>query len=413
MNFSTNILNKHIAAVHSKASFSMVQHKAINLLIKNAENKIDHDINHVLSIKSLLQGLGWASSSNSTELIRACLEGLVKTTIEWNILSRDKKNKWTISTLLASASIKGGEVFYTFSLPLRSLLKNPNLYARLDLNVQKLFNSKHSMPLWEYISGELSSKKVNSITTEWLSYSDFLKLNNLENSIYINRYALFLERVVEKSINEINEVSDLHASYEVLSERKKVTHIRFMAQKKMIPLIEIGEGETEECRDDSLIKSLSSIGLSLTYIDEILENQSEKSIKNALDFCESELAVPDNTIKNPVAYFKKALREEWVLPETVKNRLETNTCLQKGESCFERIENLEESESCKSFRKAVLKQLGETLYISWIEPARLKEENGQLIFESSRFNCDWVESRYAQEFKQPMKLIFQPELEIA
>ena len=50
-----------------------------------------------------------------------------------------------------------GVFTYAYSPELRRRLHNPAMYARLDLNMQKQFNSKHALALWELCSDYLGS----------------------------------------------------------------------------------------------------------------------------------------------------------------------------------------------------------------------------------------------------------------
>lgn len=401
MNVVANILNKHLGAVHNSSPLSFVQRKAINILLKNADKEIHADIEHKISMRELMLGIGWNTASKTPENLKECLNELVSIKIQWNIFEADKKSKWVTSTLLASAAIKDGYVYYSYSLPLRALLSRPNVYAKLDLGIQKLFRVKYSMLIWEYISGELSSKKKDMIITQWLTYEQILKLTYLENTAYEKRYSLFLERVLEKSLKEINDKSDVEVTYKTKNEKGRITHICFHANKKGTQNLQIDFINEATTLVDNSSSQLKQIGIPNQMISEIKEKHTEEQIQNAIDFFCAEY--DPSKINNPIAYFNKALKEGWVLPQIMKKRLgklEGELNKTEGSDVEGKIYQLDESESMKLIRIELLKTLGKTVYQAWIHPLKfVYEERVISIFSPSDFHRDWVESKYRQEIR--------------
>ncbi len=366
----------------------------MNLLLKNAEKNIHADVEHRISARDLMKGIGWSTTSKTPKNLKECLSELVSIKIQWNIFEVDRKSKWITSTLLASVAIKEGDVYYSYSHHLRALLSQPNIYAKLDLGIQKLFKVKYSMLIWEYISGELSSKKTDSVTTQWLTYENILKLTYLKNTMYDNRYSLFLERVIDKSIDEINVKSDLHITYETLSERGKLTHIRFQAHRKNGGrVIDLGVTKTTEG-----VEKLKHFQLSSRQITEIKSKYTTEEINRAYEFFMTAFESSASKIKNPVAFFKKALEEGWVTSDVLSHRMDDVT-IQTNSSEEEEIrmaiETSDDSESIIALRINLLKALGLAPYKSWMREVRMMIDNNTLrLISPSQFNRDWIESRY-------------------
>ncbi|CAO4844641.1 MAG: hypothetical protein FADNKDHG_01317 [Holosporales bacterium] len=392
---NTNIFNKHLATVHNCSPLTAIQRKMMNLLIKNAGKKIEEDKEHELSIKSIMDGVGWSSVSNVTEHLKECLKDLVSIKIEWNVLDQDKKARWDTSTLLASAAITDGVVYYSFSISLRHLLANPNIYARLDLDVQKLLKNKYSVLFWEYIIGELSSKKQTSITTEWLTYEKILKLTCLEKSSYKNRYAQFIDLVLKKAINEINAYSDTEINFEKKKQKNKITHIRFHAQKKSAEasLLYLIKEEPE----DPLFLKLSSIGLSEKIIRTLMRDYTTIEIENAIDFFK--ISFSDGGIKNPVAFFKKTLAEGWLSDEAMaKNRL---LSVEKSDTS----PILDQNDAFYDLKKCLMDLIGEEMYKKWWSDVVFKLDSGDLyVYAKSQFFKDWIEGKYGHDLLQAITL---------
>jgi hypothetical protein len=384
----TQILNKHLATVHNCSPLSAVQRKMMNLLIKNAEKTIEEDVEHILPIQEIMKGIGWSAVSNTTEHLKECLKDLVSIKIEWNVLEQDKKARWDTSTLLASAAIKAGNVYYSFSISLRKLLAYPNIYARLDLDVQKMLKNKHSVLFWEYIIGELSSKKQTSIVTDWISYEKILKLTCLEDSVYKKRYTQFLDLVLRKSIDEINRYSDTEIEFETKSQKNKITHIRFYAKKKSAKesLLSLIKDEQE----DPVVLKLSSIGLSEKTIRSVVQKYNVDEINSALNFFNKSLDENKEKIKNPVALFKKTLEEGWILPEEINKRNMISVDVKNF--------SFDDNDIFKDIRMEMSKIIGTELYKSWWQSVDFEEgEDVLTVWSKSLFHKDWIQNKYEKE----------------
>jgi hypothetical protein len=377
-------------------------------LLKNAEKNIHADVEHRISARDLMKGIGWSTTSKTPENLKECLSELVSIKIQWNIFEIDRKSKWITSTLLASVALKGGDVYYSYSHHLRALLSQPNIYAKLDLGIQKLFKVKYSMLIWEYISGELSSKKTDSVTTQWLTYENILKLTYLKNALYENRYSLFLERVIDKSIDEINVKADLQITYETLSERGKLTHIRFQAHRKNGGrVIDLGVTKTTEG-----VEILKHFQLSSRQISEIKSKYTSEEISRAYEFFISAFDSSVSKIKNPVAFFKKALEEGWVTADVMAQRIETSVSEKKSsanDSVLKAIHASEDADQIKAMRIDLFNSLGGGApYKTWMQNVRiLRDKDILTIVSPTSFARDWIENKYRQDIVAAAKKCFE------
>ena len=68
------------------------------------------------------------------EYLKGALKALVGYKVEWNVLDKDNKWEWGVTTLLAEARIKDGVCTYAYGPMLRERLHNPNIYARISLS---------------------------------------------------------------------------------------------------------------------------------------------------------------------------------------------------------------------------------------------------------------------------------------
>ena len=394
----TRTLTKHIAAIHNSASLNSTQRKVMNIFLENALRDSFESKIHRISLTRLLRDLGWSSNSKATELLKSDLKELAKIQIEWNVLNVDRKNKWIAMQLLAEVGLENGEITYAYPPTLKELLFNPNIYAKLDLDIQKLLGTRYAVALWELLSGEFSIKQQTTVKTSWIKYESLLKIFGLSNSVYEYRYADFINKVLEPSIKDVSLKSNFQVSFELNKESRKIAHIKFCAHKK--------EGEIENevptitnFRAEELKARLESLGFSTRFINTITAKYSVDQIEVAIDTFKNQLK--KGKINYPTSFFKKSLDEGWGTSEQFELKAlqsEQSSKILEQTNLVEEIDNLDETETIKALRADLLKTIGEAPYTSWIHPLKFRQDDKILmVMAPTAFNRDWVENHYRQD----------------
>lgn len=388
---------KHIAAVHNSSALTLTQRKISNIFLENALKTISEDKDHMIPVKHLMEAIGWSDSSHVNDDLKENLKGLARIQIEWNILEKDKKNKWVASTLLAHVAIKAGFVYYSYSRALRSLFAQPNVYARLNLDIQKDFNNKYALILWEFIWGDLSSKKEDKIETDWVVYPTLLKLMGLAGSAYTKRFALFKERILFPALTEINEKADILVHFDEKKLGKKTTHMRFIGERKNNRIIDEKKKEQNQI-NDNLEQQLYDIGLNNRSIQSIIHAYKEDEIMNALAYYTA--YSQRKTVENPVAFFKKALQEGWCVPKNNSNNLSVYLTKDDNHLNQELISNTDEDQASQQIRGMILQEIGASQYRSWFLKARFRVIDNHLeITAPSSFIKDHMEIHFSHCLK--------------
>ena len=197
---------KHSAAIQIRSSITLLQRRAWNVLLYNAYNELPTAAGHYISVLDLARVLEY--DSHNHEYLKEALRALVTCGVEWNLLGKDGAEAWGVTTLLAHAEIEHGVCSYSYSLPLRQRLHNPSMYARLDLNLQNRFESKHAHALWELCVDYLGNKREYG-ETPYIGVEQFKKLMGIEEGTYA-LFKLLSQWVLKPAIAEINRVSDFH-----------------------------------------------------------------------------------------------------------------------------------------------------------------------------------------------------------
>jgi plasmid replication initiation protein len=222
---------KHSSAIQigsSEGEISLIQRKAYNVLLAHAYDDLLKKQSHRMPISDLCRYLNF--DSNNTQHLKNALRGLVKTTVEWNILGADRKQEWGAAAMLAEVKIKDGFCHWEYASTLKKLLYSPSIYARINLQLQNRISSKYSLILYEniffyYRAGDGFGE------TPWVEVTTLRKLLCLKKGEY-RQFKTFNNAVIKKSVDEINEKTDLQVTVEYKRSGRKVASIKFYVKLK-------------------------------------------------------------------------------------------------------------------------------------------------------------------------------------
>lgn len=134
---------------------TLQERKAMNSLIWIAKDQLKRSPEQRsfvcdIGIVKRLSGL----NDSSNEDLKNALRSLSSTKIEYNILNKDKSERGVFSFLAEvkiSTEGRGKPTSITFEFPstVRNVVKNPNMFVKLDLLIIRGLNSKHSVALYE------------------------------------------------------------------------------------------------------------------------------------------------------------------------------------------------------------------------------------------------------------------------
>ena len=369
---SKRLLLKHTATVHSSSRLTMIQKKIFNLFIYKAFPTIKEDKYHTYTVSDLLQSLNWSADSHMNDRLKEALAGLTRENVKWNILEKDRKNKWVSSACLADVSIKGGIIEFSFGKFLREVLHNPNIYAKIDLDVQGDLESRDSLIIWEFAMEELSSKKTTMIVTPWIEWEKMCSITSGENSSYSKTYSLYKSKVLNKAIDEINAKTDLNIVMIEQKESRKVKRIAFKVTKTNHSQEIYTDSSTSifaSDRDPSVKDLVVQIMGNTPTATSVWENHSDERLLDAVRFYRDAIISNEHSIKNPVAFFKKAVEEGWYSSTEAAERLQTieiDTVMPTSEISFVKPT---ESDQVAKLRRCVYDDFGCGIYMAWFEEA--------------------------------------------
>ena len=125
-----NEVIKASPAIQVQGKVTHLQRRAWNVLLANAYDELPNRDIHRVSVAELAKSLGF--NSHNEDYLKETLEALVDCIVKWNVLGKDKKQRWGVAALLASAEIANGICTYSFAAHLRYKLYNPRIYTKAE-----------------------------------------------------------------------------------------------------------------------------------------------------------------------------------------------------------------------------------------------------------------------------------------
>jgi hypothetical protein len=220
---------KHSAAIHIQNNITLLQRRAWNVLLANAYDALPFEEKYGITVVYLTKKLEFDSKND--DYLKEALEALVGCKVKWNVLDKDNKWEWGVTTLLAYATIKDGLCTYSYSPPLRERLHNPNIYARISLSMQNKFDSKHALALWELCLDYLDRAKQYG-ETPWIPLETFRELMGIAEEMY-PEFKKLNKWVIKDPIAEINEVTDFRVEVEYRRQSRKISAVKFRMQRQL------------------------------------------------------------------------------------------------------------------------------------------------------------------------------------
>lgn len=301
MGSPTEIIKKNVAAIHTEGKLSLLERKLVNVLLLNAYDDLLTTRTHTIPLKHLYALLSWEYASSLTTLKNA-LNRLTTTAVEFNLME-DGKEKWEVMSMLSYASIDNGVCTYRYDDSLASRLYDPEIYAKINIGMQRRFDGGYALTLYENC---IRYKSVGS--TGWWDIEKFRKIIGAESKIY-DEFKYLKRNIINLSINEINNVSDILISAEFSRTKRKVTSIKFTIednpQQTLLPISQLDQ--YAEIKETELFRRMVDHGfnerLILTWMV-----QDTPRVKAVLDYVEDK----DRNKKlhgKPAGYIRKLIEE--------------------------------------------------------------------------------------------------------
>ena len=353
-------VKKHVAAIHTSGELGLVERKLVNILLLNAYDNLATARQHRLPTKILMAMLGWEECDNTVHLKKALLR-IVTTPVEFDLMETvgepAQKSRWTATALLASADLVNGFCEYEYSTRLAEELADPDVYAIINVGIQRQFKSGYALTLYENC---VRYRRTGS--TGWMSLGIFRKLMGANSPTY-DDFRRLSELVINKAVKEVNAVSDIRIEVEYERKGRKVTRMRFIVEESAQQTIFTeNENLVEGVKQSETFKRLRGhgIGEKLAIAWVLTDEQRAKS---ALDITEQRAR--GGQIKSNTGGYVRRLIEDMTIDlagTTFDQQLEAEAAQRRADAQAAATQK-QRTESEKEVRNERIKALVEALSI--------------------------------------------------
>ena len=407
MGSPTEIIKKNVAAIHTEGKLSLLERKIVNVLLLNAYDDLLTTRTHSIPLRHLYALLSWEYAS-SIGTLKSALNRLTTTAVEFNLME-DGKEKWEVMSMLSYGAIDNGLCTYRYDELLASRLYDPEIYAKINIGMQRRFDGGYALTLYENC---IRYKSVGS--TGWWDIEKFRKIIGAESKIY-DEFKYLKRNIITLSVNEVNKVSDILLSVEFSRTKRKVTGIKFTIednpQQTLLPINQLDQ--YSEIKETELFRRMVDHGFNERLILTWMVEDTPR-VKAVLDYVEDK----DRNKKlhgKPAGYIRKLIEEGVDVEKKTNYELEKETkkeekvkilqdqrkkeenrekqALFKKQRVAEIINSLTKKQ-IKEYLKSYSKKYGEKKIHSW------DDEIGQLTdsIERVSFNA-WLRGEISANLK--------------
>jgi len=432
------VVMKSSAVIHSGGEgMTAFGRKVFNVLIYVAYRELLEKEKHTIKLSDLYCLLGH-TCNRPDSYIRKTLEHLVNTKLKFNILEKYKGPMRGDGHPVSWHLIGNGILQYSFPEPLRIMLADPNMYARIKIYVENIIIGNFSLILYEICSDYYRIKDENGMTPV-ITIENFKDLMNVKGKY--EKFKSLRQWVIDKAMLEINEKSDIFVTMKKIKKGRTVIAVQFIITKnknyvdgfidipenfqlslfdqKGNPEIHVQEIEETPHRNEGLEITKTTL-ISLRFVNNEIQNLIKKyGERKVIDYVKL-YTLQTTHIENKKGWICEALEKKYDLSllrqgEEKKQKKERRKRedTEKGEQ--EKKEELERKEQNIKIEKWIKKnpKLYEELCVE--ELATLEKERGsifrllakkvrdenkkplEILMENKRY-CAGVRDRIIQEY---------------
>ena len=308
--------NSIIAIQHNnlvQAKYSMtLQQKRVMIWLVSQIKPTDEDFKeHILSVKELIE-VCQLSGESAYKQLKDITFSLIEKGIRIIDITNPKEDIETQISWLSSAKYRYGRVTLTFSPELKPyLLLLKEKFTAVNMIDMMQFKSVHAIRIYELL------KQYENIGERILDIEEIKECCGVKDKL--RKYADFEKYLLLIAQREINEKSDIHIEFERIKPFRKIEGIKFIITKnKAYELRNNPSKQVQEVkRKPAVIITLKEFGLSTRVINQLLKENTEQVIQDAINAVDLQLA--KGQVRNSKAMLMTAIKEQWH-PEKYKQR---------------------------------------------------------------------------------------------
>ena len=298
-------------------------YKTFVALVSLTKGKIQNQRQFQMPVREVMSEIG--ISSNNYEALREYVKTLMETVLDFNIHRQDNNPGWRMAQILGPSELNNGVISFEFTEPVWEKLKDPIIYAYITRKGVYSFKSKYEIALYNWFTRLLVPNHDNVMCEESIKFilNDVLHIDKKSLKTY-GSYMRLNDKILKKSIEYINQQTNINVKYDGIRDGRTVTRIRFLITRQA-NVVEVPKQLLPKPIMVQ-IKRLMKLGLSLD--PKVEERVTTLLAELGEEFCIQRLAAIAKEVKsreghftNPGGYIRTKIFEDILLPEDEINEL--------------------------------------------------------------------------------------------
>jgi Initiator Replication protein len=297
-----------LALVPQNSKITALGRRTWNVLLHMAQDQGLERESFRAALTDIVKGLDY--NSGDMKIIKSHLRSMVSTLVEWQSPTAGEWQTWDVCGMLSHARLskERGQVFveWSYAVNMRHELLDPEIFAKLSLDVISQLGSHPSVALYEICSRYLGvGQTARKAWTWWrpvlLGRPDDERLQRLE-------YRIFKRDTLRPAMAEINALADIEIEMLEFKSGRFVSDLQFVVKKKPQRVLALQQRSAAQPVDVGVLASAERLGIDHTRIERLIEEYGDSAVAAAVGAVEKRAASAyPEPLRDPLRYLKSVL----------------------------------------------------------------------------------------------------------
>lgn len=260
------------------------------------------------ALTDIVKGLDY--NSGDMKIIKTHLRSMVSTLVEWQSPTAGEWQSWDVCGMLSHAKLvkERGQIWveWSYAVNMRHELLDPEIFAKLSLDVISQLGSHPGVALYEICSRYLGVGQTARKPWSWwrpvlLGRPDDERLQRLE-------YRIFKRDTLRPAIAEINTLADIEIEMLEFKSGRFVSDLQFTVRKKSQRVVASQQHTAAEPVDVGVLARAERLGIDHTKIERLIEEYGHETVATAIEAVDKRAASAfPEPLRDPLRYLKSVL----------------------------------------------------------------------------------------------------------
>lgn len=306
---STTPLRKPVSAlaISPKAGkITLLARKTWNVLLHRAQEQGFDEEKHQAPLNEIVRGLDF--NSRDLKIVKDHLRSMVSTAVEWQSPTTGETPTWTVSGLLAHAKIEKvrGEVWveWSYAVNMRNELLDPDVYAKLALDIISQFSTHAALVLYEI--GKRYSAIGQTSRQPWQWWVPVLTGRAMDERTAKLEYRIFKRDYLRPALAEVGAIADVEMDLVEHKVGRFISELQFTVKKKAQRALALSSASKPV--DLDLMARAERAGIEHARAEQLATEYGEEALASGLEALakRTEKAFPE-PIRDPFRYLKSLM----------------------------------------------------------------------------------------------------------